>query len=468
MTPQLSGAKPLDAYRWIKLPERGTPTSLRLSGWVALHIGRWAARLLLLPATLYFLISAHDARRASYEYLQRMRDGRRAPWWHVLRHFYRFGATILDRVYLLRGEFGHFALTLHGRDILHRQIDSGKGCILLGAHLGSFEILRTLGVTQQEFPLKVLMDTAHNENITRFLDALNPKIAHTVIAAEGADKLLRVKESLDAGFLIGMLGDRVATGDKTTQCQFLGAPAIFPAGPILLAAIMHCPIILFFGLYRGGNRYEIFFEQFADDIALPREQRSEETQIWVQRYVARVEHYARLAPYNWFNFYPFWDQPRFREIASEIATMRGNNQEIDKTEIRALIPHSGSMCLLERVIEWDDRSIFCISNTHRDSHNPLRRDGRLAAVHAFEYGGQAAAVHGGLRARAAGTTAAPGYVAALRDAHLHVSHLDEIDSPLNIRAVRLFGDEANTVYACQISAGDILLAEGRITIMPRA
>jgi predicted LPLAT superfamily acyltransferase len=118
--------------------------------------------------------------------------------------------------------------------------------------------------------------------------------------------LLRVKESLDAGFFIGMLGDRVSGGDKTTQCQFLGASAVFPAGPILLAAMMHCPVILFFGLYRGGKRYDIYFEQFAEEIILNREHRLDEIQHWMQRYAERLEHYARLAPYNWFNFYPFW------------------------------------------------------------------------------------------------------------------------------------------------------------------
>jgi predicted LPLAT superfamily acyltransferase len=80
-----------------------------------------------------------------------------------------------------------------------------------------------------------------------------------------------------------------------------------PAGPILLGATMHCPVVLFFGLYRGGNRYDIYFEHFADEIALNREHRAEEIQLWMQRYVARLEHYARLAPYNWFNFYSFWD-----------------------------------------------------------------------------------------------------------------------------------------------------------------
>ena len=144
-----------------------------------------------------------------------------------------------------------------------------------------------------------------------------------------------------------------------------------------------------------------------------------------------------------------------------------NDIPINKAEIRTLIPHSGLMCLLDRVNEWDDRSIVCISNTHRDPANPLRRDGRLSAVHAFEYAAQAAAVHGGLRARAAGVAASLGYLAALRDARLHVMRLDDVASPLQICAYRLFGEAANTVYECRVSAGDILLADGRITIMLR-
>ncbi len=273
----------MHAQRWADLPERGTPTSLRLIDWIAFHIGRWAARLLLYPVTLYFLITGNSARRVSYEYLKRVR-GRPTHWWHVFRHFHCFAATILDRTYLLRGEFEHFDVMLHQKEILHRQVESGKGCILLGSHLGSFEVLRTLGVTH-ELPLKVLMDIEHNEKITRFLDNLNQEIASTVIVPDRPETLLRVKESLDAGFVIGMLGDRVSGAGKTTQCQFLGAPATFPAGPILLAAIMRCPVILFFGLYRGGNRYEIQFEHFAQEINLDRDHRTGDVQHWTQRYV---------------------------------------------------------------------------------------------------------------------------------------------------------------------------------------
>ena len=140
---------------------------------------------------------------------------------------------------------------------------------------------------------------------------------------------------------------------------------------------------------------------------------------------------------------------------------------INKAEIRTLIPHSGLMCLLDEVIQWDDRSITCVTNTHRDVANPLRRDERLSAVHAFEYGAQAAAVHGGLRARSVGEIAPPGYLAALRDAYLYIARLDDIASPLQICANRLFGDGANTVYECRVLADSALLATARVTIVQR-
>jgi len=133
-----------------------------------------------------------------------------------------------------------------------------------------------------------------------------------------------------------------------------------------------------------------------------------------------------------------------------------------------LIPHSDLMCLLDEVTQWDDRSIVSISNTHRDPANPLRRYGRLSAVHAFEYGAQAAAIHGGLRARAAGIVAPAGYLAALREGRLHVTRLDYVHLPLRICAMHLFGEGANTVYEFVVSAATVLLAEGRVTIIERA
>src|SRR5207248_8230395 len=141
------------------------------------------------------------------------------------------------------------------------------------------------------------------------------------------------------------------------------------------------------------------------------------------------------------------------------------NASIDKPEIRTLIPHAGTMCLLDNVTDWDDKSIVCTTSTHRDKTNPLRRGGRLSSLNALEYGAQAAAVHGGLRAQASGTTAPECYLAALRDAHLYVDRLDDLASPLEVRAQRLFGDAGNTIYQCAISVSGTPVAEGRVSIM---
>jgi predicted hotdog family 3-hydroxylacyl-ACP dehydratase len=146
----------------------------------------------------------------------------------------------------------------------------------------------------------------------------------------------------------------------------------------------------------------------------------------------------------------------------------GATVSIGKNEIRALIPHSGSMCLLDDVMEWDEQSILCTSSTHQDRTNPLRRGQHLSAIHAFEYAAQAIAVHGGLRARSAGSIAPPGYLAALRDASMQVTHLDLLPAPLAVRARCLFSDNANAVYDCDVRAGDVPLASGRITIILRS
>ena len=239
MISEIVSPKRSEADRWVSAPERGTPASLGVIAWIAERVGRPLSRLLLYPITIYFLITAHEARRASREFLKRARGGS-VHWWNVLRHFYYFAATILDRVYLLRGEFDRFCVTIHGEEVLQRQNENGKGCILLGSHLGSFEVLRALGVMQGGFSLKVLMDTTHNQNISRFLDGLNPMIADTVIAPDRPDTLIRARESLDAGCFVGMLGDRVFGADKTTRCDFLDAPTTLPSGPVLLAAMNWC------------------------------------------------------------------------------------------------------------------------------------------------------------------------------------------------------------------------------------
>lgn len=295
------------SQQWARLPERGNRLVLRLIVWITLHIGRPVARALLYPITLYFLMTAAAARRGSRRFLRRVL-GREPGWWRVFRHIHCFAATILDRVYFLTGRLRPFQIEIFGDQWIVEQAASGQGCILLGSHLGSFEVLRAIGVNLRHFPIKILMNTNHNRGITGFLNALNPVLAQAIIPIGGPDTLLRVQESVAQGCMVGVLGDRVTAGEKTVRVRFFNRETAFPAGPLLLAALADCPVILFFGLYRGGHRYEIHFERLAERIALDRRYRQEQLAVWVQHYADRLEHYARIAPYNWFNFYDYWEE----------------------------------------------------------------------------------------------------------------------------------------------------------------
>lgn len=291
--------------RWLEQKERGSPLALSIILWIAQHLGRGSARLFLYPITLYFLLFAAGARRASAQYLTRV-HGRRATLWQITRHIHTFAATILDRVFLLRGSFDLFDIRMHGLERLTQYAEAGKGCLLLGAHLGSFEIMRAIAAQQENIRVKVLMYPTHNETITNLLNTLNPAIAESVIPLGQPESLLQVKEALDEGIMVGMLGDRVAESSKVVSCNFLGDPAEFSAGPMLLAMTLKVPVVLVFGLYRGGNRYDLHFELLTDGIEVKRTEREQALNTWTCEYANRLAARVKDAPYNWFNFYAYW------------------------------------------------------------------------------------------------------------------------------------------------------------------
>lgn len=294
---------------WIQQKERSNTFTLKLICWIALNTSRKLARFILYPITFYFLLTSSHVYTASSNYLRRI-TGKKIRCWHVAKHIYWFSATILDRVYFLTDQDNKFKITIHGKELLDTQVNKKAGCILLGAHLGSFEVLRSLAINKMDLPVKILMHQDHNQMITKILETLNPKVAASVINITDPNALLKINECIQQGDIVGVLGDRVAENDKTMQCQFLGDVATFPLSPLRLSAVLQAPVILFFGLYQGSNQYEIFFEKITEGINEPRDKRDAKIQELTQNYVSRLEYYLKLAPYNWFNFYDFWEDEK--------------------------------------------------------------------------------------------------------------------------------------------------------------
>ena len=286
----------VDRANWATQQERGSVWMIRGIVWLALRLGRGAMRALLLPICLYFVLVPSHWQRASRLYLPRVlgRDARFIDGW---RHCHSFASCLLDRVYLLNNQTDRLELTVHGAELITDLRATGRGLLLFGAHLGSFEVARAAGRTMADLPISLLMYEDNARKTGAVLNAINPALGLEIIPLGRPGAMLAVRDRLEDGHLVGVLADRGLSEDRRVQLPFLGAPAWFPEGPFRMAALLHQPVVLMFGIYRGGARYDIVFEAMGEP---------EDVASAMRRYAARLEHHCRDAPYNWFNFYDFW------------------------------------------------------------------------------------------------------------------------------------------------------------------
>ncbi|MGH8687861.1 MAG: acyl-CoA synthetase [Burkholderiales bacterium] len=286
---------------WRDTPERSHRSALRLMRAIALGLGRSAARLVLHPVAAYFLATSPAQRRASRVFLARAL-GREPRLGEQYRHFHAFAATVLDRVYLLNERFALFDVEVLGLPLLRAELDKGGGALLIGAHLGSFEALRTLGRRITGVRVATVMYEENARMLNEALAVLGPSAHQDVIALGRLDSMLQVRDCLAAGGIAGVLGDRTLGDDETRVLPFLGAPARFPLGPMRMARLLRCRVIFMAGLYLGGNRYALHLEQLTDFSGTTPPSPAQ----GLDAYVACLERHCRTAPFNWFNFYDFW------------------------------------------------------------------------------------------------------------------------------------------------------------------
>jgi predicted LPLAT superfamily acyltransferase len=293
---------------WLERPEGGSVLAMRLLASVALAFGRTLSRLVLFPITAYFLIRRGPERRASRAYLARVL-GRKPTLLEIARHFHVFAGVTLDRVFLLTDRLDRFDIRMIGLEEAHAAMARGKGVLLVGAHAGSFDALRALSLKRTDATFKVVLDAEHSPALSSILKALNPQMSAGIInpRQDPTSVVLAIGQALQEGALVTMLGDRARPGNATVPATFLGSAAHFPAAPWQIAAALHVPVVLVIGLFRGGNRYDLHFAGLFDEIRIDRRQRDEQLRAVVQRFADRLEEHVRKAPYNWFNFYDFWN-----------------------------------------------------------------------------------------------------------------------------------------------------------------
>ncbi|MCR6739985.1 glycosyltransferase family 2 protein [Aeromonas dhakensis] len=301
---------------WSRTPERGSLLGMQIMLASYRLLGRRGFSLLLYPVIGYFWLTGRAQREASQAYLARLEAFAGAQGVALpaeprssFRHFLRFGEAALDKLAGWRGDITEQEVELVGAEHYQAAINSGKGVLLLGSHLGDLELCRALGSRKQGLRINALVFTRHAARFNALLKQINPDSHLNLIQVQelGADTAILLKEKLEQGEWVVIVGDRtsVTREKRVIWADFLGAPAPFPLGPFVLSSVLGCPVYLMFGLKEQG-RFRVHFEPFADGQPLPRQGRQQILASRVQAYADRLQHHCLRAPLDWFNFFDFW------------------------------------------------------------------------------------------------------------------------------------------------------------------
>jgi len=310
---QVAEARPKSA-EWVGKRERGSTQLLRLMAFVSMRLGRRISRIPLYGIALYFFLFAPAARRQSRRYLRRAL-GRPPTALDRFRHVLYFATTIHDRVYLINERYDTFAVTVEGEATMRSEVQRAQGAFLMGAHMGSFEVIGSIGRRQPGLQVSMAMYEDNARKINGILAAINPNAKPDIISLGHINAMLRIADRLDRGAFVGMLGDRTLGDEPVHEVTILGERAYIPTGPMRAAAILRRPVFFMLGLYRGGNRYHVVFEPIADFSDVTPKSRDAAVRVAVERYAELLDRHCRNDPYNWFNFFDFW-RPPTRKIKS--------------------------------------------------------------------------------------------------------------------------------------------------------
>ena len=306
------------APHWAEIGESTSVAGVLFLCWVYRWFGRWPFRLCAWPVVFFHWLANGVGRRASMQYLQRLQAhtnalGREPRWYHGLRHFFSFADTLLDKILGLGGRYP--ADRIHVQcELMLDKIARGEGGLILTAHIGCLELCQALAERVPGFRATVLVHTLHAQRFSRLLQRFPLSSVELVqVTSIGPDSAMALGRKVAEGGFVVIVGDRVPVqGGRTMMADFLGHPAPFPIGAYALAAALACPVYSMACLHHG-NGYRVTFEEFSPRIVLPRGSRDAALAGQVQKFANWLECQLIQSPYDWFNFFPFWDQARHAE-----------------------------------------------------------------------------------------------------------------------------------------------------------
>lgn len=305
----------MKSRHWAEMGESTFVLGIWLLYWVHRLLGRWPFRLCLYPVVLVHWLGRPVVRQASLQYLTRVEQatgalGRKPGRRDSLRHMVAFAETMLDKLLAVSGRYRFEQVHTEGREQFYEVVKSNKGGVIVTAHMGCLELCRAMAEKRGEVKLHILVHTRHAEQFNRLLKRLHPDSAFELVEVTdmGPGTAVALEKYVAAGGFVVIAGDRVpVTASQTVEVDFLGHPAAFPVGPYVLASLFKCPLYLLGCIHENGG-YTIHFERLAERVELPRGKRAAALTGHARHYAERVTALLKRAPFDWFNFFPFWDQ----------------------------------------------------------------------------------------------------------------------------------------------------------------
>ena len=316
----MNGRGRAPARHWAAIGENTCAAGIWFLWGVHRLLGRWPLRLVLYPVVVFHWARNRGAREASLEYLRRLHASRGVPMCapetqpglgHGLRHFISFAETIVDKLLAASGRYRFERVRYQGAEAMQALLASGRGGVLVTGHVGCLELCQAAAGRQPGLRLTVLVHTRHAERFNRVLRRLDPASPVRLLQVTEVDAATAVSlgERVANGEFIAIAGDRVpVNAGQTVMAPFLGHDAPFPVGAYVLAALFRCPLLML-GCVRVGRGHLVSFEVLAERVELPRAGREQALAAHAALFAGRLENLLVQAPYDWFNFFPFWAQP---------------------------------------------------------------------------------------------------------------------------------------------------------------
>jgi len=303
--------------RWVEMAEVGTTWALRFAGWFHRHFGRGPSLVLVALSAGYFWLRNGAARRASAAYLRHLEAAaggpgasrlRRVGW--AMRHFYEIALCVYDRIVVWGGGIDTFTLEHDGSGRIFDLAKTGRGGLLLGAHLGNLDMLGFIA-RSHDLRVNVVAFFANAERINSFLESFGGDRLRLIHLEPGSlNAALDIRAAIDRGEFVAVMADRRSPGssERDAQVKFLGSEARFPLGPFRLAATLGCPVYFAACVRTANARYTTIMRPIGSGRRVERGRRDERAHELLARYVALLEEMCLRYPLQWFNFFDFWEE----------------------------------------------------------------------------------------------------------------------------------------------------------------